>query len=47
MREELGFQPAYDAVGAVRDIARTQSGLSLAPSPRVASVLERLAGAPR
>jgi len=47
MREELGFQPTFDAVGAVRDLARTQNGLSLAPSPRVASVLERLAGAPR
>ena len=47
MREELGFEPQFDAVGAIRDLARTQDGLSLAPSPRVATILERLAGAPR
>jgi UDP-glucose 4-epimerase len=47
MLEELGYRPAYDATGAIRDFARTEGGLNLAPSPRVASILERLAGAPR
>ncbi len=47
MIEELGFRPAFDATGVIRDFARTEGGLSLAPSPRVASILERLAGVPR
>jgi UDP-glucose 4-epimerase len=47
MLGELGYQPAFDAVGTIRDFARTEGGISLAPSPRVATILERLAGVPR
>lgn len=47
MLGELGYRPTHDATGAIRDFAREVGGLSLAPSPRVASVLERLAGQPR
>ena len=47
MRDELGFEPQFDATGAIRDFARTSAGLRMAPSPGIASVLERLAGAGR
>lgn len=47
MREKLGFEPRYDAAGAIRDFARTSTGLRMAPAPGIASVLERLAGTPR
>ncbi|MBA2522480.1 MAG: NAD-dependent epimerase/dehydratase family protein [Solirubrobacterales bacterium] len=44
MREELGFTPRFDATGAIRDFARTEGGMRLAPVPGVASVLEYLGG---
>ena len=47
MREQLGFEPRYDAAGAIRDFARTSTGLRMAPAPGIASVLERLAGTGR
>jgi UDP-glucose 4-epimerase len=47
LREELGFEPRFDAAGAIRDFARTSTGLRMAPSPGIASVLERLVGADR
>lgn len=40
MREDLGFEPRFDATGAIRDFARHRSGLRLAPLPGLASVLE-------
>lgn len=47
MREELGFTPRFDATGAVRDFARASIGMRLAPAPGIASLLGRVAGAPR
>ena len=44
MREELGFEPRYDATAAIADFAERQRGRSLASAPRVASVLEQLGG---
>jgi UDP-glucose 4-epimerase len=45
LRRELGFEPRYDAVEAIRDFARHEAGLRLAPLPGIASALARLAGA--
>ena len=47
MRDELGFQPRFDATGAVRDFGRTSPGLRLTPLPGLGSILDRLAGIPR
>lgn len=47
LRQELGFEPRFDATGAIRDFAEAERGRSLAPAPGLASVLERLAGVPR
>ena len=47
LRNELGFQPAYDAVGAIRDFAAADRGLRLVSMPGVGSVLDRLAGSAR
>jgi UDP-glucose 4-epimerase len=44
LREELGYEPRYDATAAIEDFARHQEGRRLAPAPRVASVLEQLGG---
>ena len=44
LREDLGYEPLYDAVSAVRDFARADRGLRLFPAPGVASVLDRMAG---
>ena len=40
MRDELGFEPRFDATGAIRDFARHSSGMRLAPLPGLAAVLE-------
>jgi UDP-glucose 4-epimerase len=42
MREELGFEPEFDAEGAVRDFARHQQGRRVGPSPSVGGALGRL-----
>lgn len=42
MREDLGFEPRFDATAAVADFARHRTGMRLAPIPGVASVLEGL-----
>ena len=44
LREELGFEPEFDAEGAIRDFARQMHGRRLAPIPSVSGVLGRLAG---
>jgi UDP-glucose 4-epimerase len=45
LREELGFEPAYDATATIEDFARHQRGRRLAPAPGIASILEQLGGA--
>lgn len=47
LREELGYEPRFDAVDAVRDFAARGAGLRLAPVPTVGALLSRLAGEPR
>ena len=44
LRRDLGYEPRFDATGAVRDFARAQQGLRLPPLPCAASLLGRLAG---
>ena len=44
LRTELGYEPRFDAVAAVRDFAAADRGLRLVPVPGVGSVLDRLAG---
>jgi UDP-glucose 4-epimerase len=45
LRTELGYEPAYDAVAAIRDFAAADRGLRLVPAIGVGSVLDRIAGA--
>lgn len=47
MRRDLGFEPRFDATGAIRDFASTAAGMRLAPMPGIASVLDRVAGSAR
>ncbi len=47
LREELGFEPRFDAVGTVRDFAQRSAGLRLAPAPGIGALLGRLVGDPR
>lgn len=47
LRLELGYQPRFDAVGAVRDFARRAGGLRLAPASSLGGALGRVAGEPR
>ena len=42
MREDLGFQPRFDATSAIEDFARHGLGMRLAPAPGIASFLESL-----
>jgi len=42
MREDLGFEPRFDATSTVQDFARHSSGMRLAPAPGIASFLEGL-----
>lgn len=44
MRTELGYEPRYDATGAIEDFARHQKGRRIAPAPGVAAILEQLGG---
>jgi UDP-glucose 4-epimerase len=45
LRRDLGYEPRYDATGAIEAFARHQQGRRLAPAPGIASVLEHLGGA--
>lgn len=47
MRDELGYEPRFDATAAIRDFGLASTGLRLAPAPGLGSILDRLAGAPR
>jgi UDP-glucose 4-epimerase len=44
LREELGFEPAYDALGAVRDFVERTGARRLGPSLHPGSAAGRLAG---
>lgn len=44
LRTELGYEPRFDAVAAIRDFAAADRGLRLVPSIGVGSVLDRIAG---
>ena len=47
LRVELGYEPTYDAVSAVRDFAATDRGMRLVPRAGIGSALNRLAGSVR
>lgn len=47
LREELGFEPRFGAVGAVRRFARRAPGPAIAPAPALATAVGRLVGDPR
>lgn len=47
LREDLGFEPRYDSVGAVRDLANRGTGRRLTPIPDLVSALTRMAANPR
>jgi UDP-glucose 4-epimerase len=47
LRVDLGYEPRFDAVGAVRDFARRSAGLRLAPVPSLGAALGRIAEEPR
>jgi hypothetical protein len=44
LREEVGFEPHYDAVGAVRDLAAKLRGRSLGPNLHLGTLAGRLTG---
>jgi UDP-glucose 4-epimerase len=44
LREEVGFEPVYDAAGAIRDLARKQGGRRLGPSLHPGELAGRLTG---
>ena len=44
LRTELGYEPRFDAVAAIRDFAAADRGLRLVPAIGVGSVLDRIAG---
>ncbi len=44
LRTELGYEPRFDAVAAIRDFAAADRGLRLVPSIGVGSVHDRIAG---
>jgi UDP-glucose 4-epimerase len=45
LREEVGFEPTFDAEGAVRDFAGKAGARRIGPAIHPAAVLDRLAGA--
>ena len=47
LREDLGFEPRYDAVESVRDFGTRRAGLKLAPLPTLGTALSRIVGEPR
>jgi len=44
LRVDLGYEPRYDAVGAVRDFAAADRGLRLVPTPAIGAMLGRIGG---
>ncbi len=44
MHDDLGFEPRFDASGAVADFARHGHGLRLTPVPGLAAILESIGG---
>jgi UDP-glucose 4-epimerase len=44
LREEIGFRPSYDAVGAIRDLARKSEGRRIGPNLHIGSLAGRLTG---
>ncbi|HEX2128262.1 MAG TPA: NAD-dependent epimerase/dehydratase family protein [Solirubrobacterales bacterium] len=47
LREDLGFEPAYDALGAVEDLARAASGRRIGPDLHPGTVAGKLTGVGR
>ena len=47
MRDELGFEPAYDAAGAIEDLARRTTATRIGPSLHPGALAGRLTGAGR
>lgn len=47
MRNDLGYEPKFDATGAIRDLGRASAGMRLAPAPGLGPILDRIAGTPR
>ncbi len=47
LRNDLGYEPRFDAVGAIRDFAAADQGLRLVSTPGVGSILDRIAGTAR
>ena len=47
LREDIGYEPAFDAEGAVRDFAARLRGRSVGITIHPGALLDRLAGAPR
>jgi len=46
LREELGYEPSFDAEGAVRDFASAQRSRRIGPPLHAGSLIDRLAGDP-
>ncbi len=47
LRNDLGYEPRFDAVAAIRDFAAADQGMRLVATPGVGSLLDRLAGTSR
>ncbi len=47
LREEIGFEPRFDAEGAIRDLAATSDSLRVAPPLHVGAIAGRLLGTGR
>jgi UDP-glucose 4-epimerase len=47
LREDLGYEPGYDAVAAVRDFGKRTDGLRVAPIRGAGALIGRLVGEPR
>lgn len=47
LREDLGFEPRWDAVETVRDFGARRAGLRIAPMPTLGAALGRIIGEPR
>lgn len=47
LRQDLGFEPRFDAVGAVRHFAQRVARPRIAPVPALATAVTRLVGEPR
>jgi UDP-glucose 4-epimerase len=47
LRSDVGYEPAYDAEGAVRDFATSLRGRSIGPSLHPGAIADRIAGATR